>query len=577
MLALVIALLLLRTAVSVVKIARRATDAFAVVLDAGSSGTRVQVVRLSRDGDTLRSVKFHQVPTSLTVTASSSSSSSSTTTTTREHVARVLQPLLRFARRNVPFAHVRRKAPIMLYATAGLRQLADASRREAILDACRAELARSGFDYRPERVRIMDGGTEALYSWTTVNYLLRRRRRRRRISLGGAARVHVRDGDVADAVADEAGWPAERGRRRPPPSTPQTVGILELGGGSVQIAFEPPPDVLPELDSLLEGERAFFSSVRLPGDRGDSAAGHAVYAHSHSGFGLYDFQRRAYDRLRNEGRLQRNPCALRMHNRAHTVRVGVDRRRVNTTGTGDFDACMRVILAEFEARYTDPSEAESESEDEGEGEGDAADEQRRAAHPHGQQQQQRRHASTRCTMEDASHLIHHDYQCVLQGTYQPHPRGIPFIAFAFFHERTVGVGVLPEVAQLSDVYRAGVRVCAEHRAREASDEPDATDARGVERGSAQAAASRRVGGAHADEELCFDLAYVYALMVHGLGFGDDRLADEAEAELVGASEMHFACAIDGVVLGWALGAALVALEQPNATPVAPAAIRALRE
>ena len=71
---------------------------------------------------------------------------------------------------------------------------------EDILDAVEALLRDSGFFLPPNSVEIMDGADEGIFAWITVNFLLGR--------LGRSEKL-------------------------------PTVAIMDLGGGSTQIVFEP--------------------------------------------------------------------------------------------------------------------------------------------------------------------------------------------------------------------------------------------------------------------------------------------------------------------------------------------------
>ena len=89
-------------------------------------------------------------------------------------------------------------------ATAGLRSV-DPPAASAILRSCRAALADSPFRFRDEWAEVLPGAREGLYAWIAANYAA---------------------GTLGAAPAD-------------------TLGVIELGGASMQITFRPerkPPE-----------------------------------------------------------------------------------------------------------------------------------------------------------------------------------------------------------------------------------------------------------------------------------------------------------------------------------------------
>ena len=187
----------------------RAPTSSCVVIDAGSSGTRVHVFRFRpRLG---RTAWLSGQPQVLKLTPGLSSFA------VPQHNAQLeahLAELLAFAQLHVAPAD-RAASPIVLLATAGLRQL-EPDAAEAVLSACRPLLARSGFRFQNDWAHVLAGSDEAAFAWVAANS------------------VH----NNLDVYA-----PAS------------TVGVLELGGVSAQVSFV--SDQIPP--------RAFRRDVRLPG------------------------------------------------------------------------------------------------------------------------------------------------------------------------------------------------------------------------------------------------------------------------------------------------------------------------
>ena len=135
-----------------------------------------------------------------------------------------LRPLIDHAKEHVP-KELYAKTPIFLMATAGLRMVGDAA-KDAILASVCAELSASGFMFKCEWATLLDGQDEGLYGWVTVNYLL---------------------------------------DRLYPPAAEPPVGIIDLGGGSVQIVFAPPRAALRSSlpDGVSTTRRTVLRVVRV--------------------------------------------------------------------------------------------------------------------------------------------------------------------------------------------------------------------------------------------------------------------------------------------------------------------------
>ncbi|EYU37260.1 hypothetical protein ABFS82_02G094100 [Erythranthe guttata] len=162
---------------------------YAVVFDAGSTGTRVHVYSFDRNMDLLPVGNDYEFFLSTKPGLSSYENDP-------EGGAQSLKPLLQKAQDVVPQQFLA-NTPVILGATAGLRQL-PASATEAILDAVRNLFKNeSKLSYKADWVSTLQGTDEGAYQWVTVNYLL---------------------GTLGKKYSS-------------------TVGVVDLGGGSVQMAY----------------------------------------------------------------------------------------------------------------------------------------------------------------------------------------------------------------------------------------------------------------------------------------------------------------------------------------------------
>eukprot|EP00879_Flechtneria_rotunda_P011827 GHRR01012354.1.p1 GENE.GHRR01012354.1~~GHRR01012354.1.p1 ORF type:complete len:191 (-),score=52.35 GHRR01012354.1:1936-2508(-) len=133
-----------------------------VVLDAGSTGTRVHVFQYAAQGKSSYAIiKLPELKLKVEPGLSSYANNAA-------GAGMSLQPLLQFAQHHVP-AGQRISTPIYLMATAGMRLL-PAVAAESIMAHCRDSLSVSGFLFEPEWASIISGRSEGLYAWVAANY-----------------------------------------------------------------------------------------------------------------------------------------------------------------------------------------------------------------------------------------------------------------------------------------------------------------------------------------------------------------------------------------------------------------------
>ena len=212
---------------------------YVLMIDAGSTGSRIHVYRFNNCGNTpeLEGEKFAMTE------KKEGGSGLSSYPNDPEAAAQSLDTLLAVAMENVA-EEVKSCTPIAVKATAGLRKLGE-EKSAAILAAVRARLE-TQYPFPVVAadkggVEVMDGKDEGVYAWITTNYLLGK--------IGG-------------------------------PDKSPTAAVFDLGGGSTQIVFEPtfPTTGGGMPDTLQEGDHKYtFKS---------GAQSHELYQHSHLGYGL---------------------------------------------------------------------------------------------------------------------------------------------------------------------------------------------------------------------------------------------------------------------------------------------------
>ncbi|KAF2138772.1 uncharacterized protein K452DRAFT_255628 [Aplosporella prunicola CBS 121167] len=213
---------------------------YALMIDAGSTGSRIHVYRFNNCGPTpeLEHENFEQTA------KKEGGSGLSSYKADAEGAAKSLDPLMEVALKNVP-EKLQGCTPIAVKATAGLRKLGPELSNK-ILEAVRTRLE-TQYPFpvvAAERggVEVMDGTYEGVYAWVTTNYLLGK--------IGG-------------------------------PDKSPTAAVFDLGGGSTQIVFEP---------TFAEAKDGGMPQTLADGDHKYELAfggrNFTLYQHSYLGYGL---------------------------------------------------------------------------------------------------------------------------------------------------------------------------------------------------------------------------------------------------------------------------------------------------
>eukprot|EP00475_Leptophrys_vorax_P024160 TRINITY_DN33273_c0_g1_i5.p1 TRINITY_DN33273_c0_g1~~TRINITY_DN33273_c0_g1_i5.p1 ORF type:complete len:391 (-),score=17.70 TRINITY_DN33273_c0_g1_i5:11-1183(-) len=202
-----------------------AEEKYAVIIDAGSTGSRIHVYKFNSKLELLEIGGDLELFVAIKPGLSSYREDA-------KGAADSLRQLIDKALDVVPES-VRSRTPIRVGATAGLRLLpGDMSKN--ILEAVRVMLRDYPFSFTPDAVKILDGADEGSFAWVTVNYLL---------------------GHLGQDLS-------------------KTVGVVDLGGGSVQMTYAVADAV---------ASKAPEGYVRKLSGLGKT---YNVYVHSYLGFGL---------------------------------------------------------------------------------------------------------------------------------------------------------------------------------------------------------------------------------------------------------------------------------------------------
>ncbi|KAI3823321.1 hypothetical protein L1987_04756 [Smallanthus sonchifolius] len=260
------------------------SNRYVVIFDAGSSGSRVHGFRFDQNLDLVYVGKeiqlFEQVWPGLSSYADNP-----------KEAADSLVPLLEDAEEFVP-KDMHQVTPVKVGATAGLRLLeGDASDR--ILQAVRDLLETSNFMTNDDWVTVLDGSQEGSYLWMAINYLL--------TNLGK---------DYSE-----------------------TVGVVDLGGGSVQMAYAISEADAANAPELPEGEDPYVKELSIKGTK------YYLYVHSYLNYGLSA----ARAQILGVAKDVENPCILAGYNGVYTY-GGIDYKVSAPSSGSSMDKCREQIL-----------------------------------------------------------------------------------------------------------------------------------------------------------------------------------------------------------------------------------------
>ncbi|KAF8197595.1 nucleoside-diphosphatase [Pholiota molesta] len=203
---------------------------FGIVIDAGSSGSRLQIYSW-KDPRSIHVEKDSPLAYSLPQVEKGTQDNDqwvskvepglSSLADKPDDVGAYLRPLLAHAREHIP-PSLHKDTPLFLLATAGMRLLSPKKQADILLETCRFLVTHSHFKIDEpstvgpcgSSVRIITGEEEGLFGWIAVNYLMN--------GFTGSSKDRT------------------------------TYGFLDMGGASTQIAFEPSPENQKQANNLID-------------------------------------------------------------------------------------------------------------------------------------------------------------------------------------------------------------------------------------------------------------------------------------------------------------------------------------
>ncbi|ELT89294.1 hypothetical protein CAPTEDRAFT_163643 [Capitella teleta] len=253
---------------------------YGVIIDAGSSGSRVRIYgwNPADDGGVPDFREIHSMKAKPGISDYADKVSK---------LADYMDPLISEAKKIIP-SDRHGDTPIYLMATAGMRLLLE-DHANSVIDALNdvfEDKAKNPFFYETQHTRILSGEEEGVFAWIAANYL--------------------------------------RGFFSPNSKVPN-AGILELGGASTQIAFIPDGAILADKYPVTVGGRSY-----------------SVYVHSYLYYGQNYVVKRIRERLQEadpKAYTLDNPCMLKDDGACEEI----DGQQYLYHGTGEPEKCLQMM------------------------------------------------------------------------------------------------------------------------------------------------------------------------------------------------------------------------------------------
>ncbi|XP_030282782.1 ectonucleoside triphosphate diphosphohydrolase 7-like [Sparus aurata] len=254
---------------------------YGIVVDCGSSGSRVFVyywpphngnphtlldIKQMKDRDRKPVVK--KIKPGISTLAKSPAEASD-----------YLHPLLSFAAAHVP-QNKHKETPLYILCTAGMRLLPDSVQAAILEDLVTDVPLEFDFLFSRSHAEVISGKQEGVYAWIGINFVL--------------GRFEHAD-DESATVEVTTGSQDQR-----PISRRRTVGIMDMGGASLQIAYEVPSSITFSTPEEEEAGKMVLAEFNLGCDVEHTQHVYRVYVTTFLGFGGNMARQRYEDQLVNK-------------------------------------------------------------------------------------------------------------------------------------------------------------------------------------------------------------------------------------------------------------------------------------
>ncbi|KAM3726936.1 Nucleoside-diphosphatase mig-23 [Dirofilaria immitis] len=288
---------------------------YSIVIDAGSTGSRLFLYKYRSVNDReLIDVKPVVDKLSLRPVVKKITPGLSSFQDKSENAAEYIKPLLDYA---VGFIPVNKHfyTSLFIFATAGMRLL-PTEKQDEILRNLRQNLPfQTSVQIIPDHIKVIEGKWEGIYSWIAINYILGRF-------------THDR---------------TEFSRQ-------STVGIVDMGGASVQIAVE--------LNSTSGSADESVESINLGCKDNEQSYSYRLFVTTFLGYGVNEALRKYEQKLSDDLVVEntsksyiRDPCLP--VNLLKTVK-SKDGSQFNRKGIGDWDTCIKNLTSLLATAVVNP-------------------------------------------------------------------------------------------------------------------------------------------------------------------------------------------------------------------------------
>ncbi|EDO14771.1 hypothetical protein Kpol_312p10 [Vanderwaltozyma polyspora DSM 70294] len=298
------------------------SDSYGIVIDAGSSGSRIHIYKWSlsvpnedntaNEGGIKLSHSVPQIYQDDEWTSKTTPGLSTYEMKPDKAFSKHVKPLLKFAEKYIPKDKLK-ETPVFLQATAGMRLLPVDRQKKILQNICKGIKQSTGFLMEDcnSQIQVIDGETEGLYGWLSLNYL---------------------SGYFNNFDA----------------SSPShfTLGFMDMGGASTQIAFSPSDK------EQVKKHSDDISNVYLRSINGDIQQWD-VFVSTWLGFGANQARKRYFSQLINSlpentndyddddfvTRKISDPCMPK----GSETKFEFKGKKFTLTGSGDNEQCSKLI------------------------------------------------------------------------------------------------------------------------------------------------------------------------------------------------------------------------------------------
>uniref|UniRef100_A0A7N6A8T0 nucleoside-triphosphate phosphatase n=1 Tax=Anabas testudineus TaxID=64144 RepID=A0A7N6A8T0_ANATE len=253
---------------------------YGIVVDCGSSGSRVFVYYWPpHNGNPhtlldIRQMRDHNHKPVVKKIKPGISTLAKTPTQASDY----LRPLLSFAAAHVP-SNKHKETPLYILCTAGMRLLPESQQAAILEDLVTDVPLEFDFLFSRSHAEVISGKQEGVYAWIGINFVLGRF-------------DHAEDEDATVEVTTGS-------QNQQPISRRRTVGIMDMGGASLQIAYEVPSAITFTSTQQEEAGKSVLAEFNLGCDVEHTQHVYRVYVTTFLGFGGNMARQRYEDQLFN--------------------------------------------------------------------------------------------------------------------------------------------------------------------------------------------------------------------------------------------------------------------------------------